>query len=98
MYIWKKQRRNTGNVNLLACANYYFNKTFCFNHLVYYTYITLLLIPHNNAQTASSQKHFFILSSFENCVSLRFWLLPTLEILQVNRGDDSELNELYLCS
>ena len=31
LYIWKKYRQNAGNVDLLGCSNYYFNKIFgCF--------------------------------------------------------------------
>ena len=28
IYVWKKYRQNTGNVDLLDCSNYYFSKVF----------------------------------------------------------------------
>ena len=55
LYIWKKYRQNTGNVDLLGRSNYYYN-VFCQVYII--LYINHLLIPHINVTNSKSTKVF----------------------------------------
>ena len=103
--IWKEDRQNTGNVNLLACSNYFFIKIFCFcNHLEVKSiphyislYINHLLTLHNNFIGSESSN---LICNFEQLLEISYssgCSCPTLKFCG-KEGDDSQLNDLFLWS